>query len=78
MHSSTLIKDLSARGQKPVPQAISERIKKLREEIAGIQAVSRVRSQPLEGSMQSQKERRIQRLQEIIGELNSLTDWKKL
>ena len=68
----------SLRTSRQEAKAISERIKKLREEIAGIQAVSRVRSQPLEGSMQSQKERRIQRLQEIIGELNSLTDWKKL
>jgi predicted house-cleaning noncanonical NTP pyrophosphatase (MazG superfamily) len=46
-----------------MPQSVKERVAKLREEIAEIGA--------------SDQERRLQRLQEIMDELMSLTDWKK-
>jgi len=62
--------------QKPV----KERIVKLREEIAEISGASRVY---LQGNKRTpgasaDQERRLQRLQEIMDELASLTDWKKL
>jgi len=52
-----------------MPKLVSERIKKLREEIAEI------RSEPHANA----QERRSggQRLQEILEELMTLTDWKK-
>jgi len=61
-----------------MPRPIKERIAKLREEIAQISAANR---QYLEGGKKipgaSDHERRLQRLQEILDELMSLTDWKK-
>jgi hypothetical protein len=62
--------------QKPV----KERIAKLRDEIAQISEANRLYSQgrnKLPGAT-SDQERRLQRLQEILDELVSLTDWKKL
>jgi hypothetical protein len=59
---------------------VKERIAKLRDEIAQIGEANRLylksgRKAP--GSMGDQ-ERRLQRLQDILDELVSLTDWKKL
>jgi hypothetical protein len=59
---------------------VKERIVKLREEIAEISEANRLylksgRNMP--GSV-GDHERRLQRLQEILDELVSLTDWKKL
>src|SRR5450631_990972 len=62
-----------------MPRPVDERIKKLREEIAMIgkenllRGHARRRNTPALG----QQERRRQRLQEILDELRSLTDWKK-
>jgi hypothetical protein len=61
-----------------MPQPIKERIAKLREEIAQISEANR---QHLQGGKKTpdapDRERRLQRLQEIRDELMSLTDWKK-
>ena len=60
----------------PVP--VKERVAKLREEIAEINAANRLY---LSGGKNmigaSDQERRLQRLQEIMDELRSLTEWKK-
>jgi len=60
-------------------QPVKERIAKLREEIAHIRDASRLYVQ--DGSKSygaaAEQERRLQRLQEIINELRSLTEWKK-
>ena len=57
---------------------VKERIAKLREEIAEISEANR---QYLQGGKKipgaPDQERRLQRLQEILDELISLTDWKK-
>ena len=61
-------------------QPVKERIGKLREEIAQISAESRLYVQGgkrMPGAAADQQ-RRIQRLEEILDELKSLTDWKKL
>jgi hypothetical protein len=59
-------------------QPVKERIAKLREEIAQISEANR---QYLQGGKKipgaPDQERRLQRLQEILDELMSLTDWKK-
>jgi hypothetical protein len=61
-----------------MPQSVKERVGKLREEIAEISEANR---QYLQGGKKiigaSDQERRLQRLQEIMDELMSLTDWKK-
>jgi hypothetical protein len=61
-----------------MPQSVKERVGKLREEIAQISEANR---QYLQGGKKvigaSDQERRLQRLQEIMDELMSLTDWKK-
>jgi hypothetical protein len=61
-----------------MPQSVKERVGKLREEIAEISEANR---QYLQGGKKmigaSDQERRLQRLQEIMEELKSLTDWKK-
>jgi hypothetical protein len=61
-----------------MPQPMKERIGKLREEIAQISEANRLY---LEGGKKipgaADHERRLQRLQEILDELMSLTDWKK-
>ena len=60
-------------------QPVKERIAKLREEIAQISEANRqyLQGGKMPGSA-SDQERRLQRLQEILDELVSLTDWKKL
>ena len=61
-----------------MPISVRERVKKLRDEIAEISEANR---QYLEGGKKaigaSDQERRLQRLQEIMDELMSLTAWKK-
>jgi hypothetical protein len=61
-----------------MPVSVKERVSKLREEIAEISEANR---QYLQGGKKmigaSDQERRLQRLQEIMDELMSLTDWKK-
>jgi hypothetical protein len=59
---------------------VKERIAKLREEIVQI---SEANKQYLQGGKKmpgsvGDRERRLQRLQDILDELVSLTDWKKL
>ncbi len=61
-------------------QPIKERIVKLREEIAQIREANLLylqggRKKP---GAAADQERRLQRLQEILDELVSLTDWKKV
>jgi hypothetical protein len=61
-------------------EPVRERIRKLRQEIAEISEANRLY---LQGSKRmcslgaADQERRLQRLQEILDELLSLTDWKK-
>jgi hypothetical protein len=60
---------------------VKERIEKLREEIAQISEANRQHLQRGKKKMPGaagDNERRLQRLQEILDELVSLTDWKKL
>ena len=60
-------------------QPVKERIRKMREEIAQISEESRLYAgggKRMPGASADQQ-RRIQRLEEILKELNSLTDWKK-
>jgi hypothetical protein len=61
-----------------MPRTVKERVAKLRDEIAEISEANR---QYLQGGKKmigaSDQERRLQRLQEIMDELMSLTDWKK-
>lgn len=59
---------------------IKERIVKLREEIAQISEANRLylkKEKNVPGSV-GDHQRRLQRLQDILDELVSLTDWKKL
>jgi hypothetical protein len=61
-----------------VRQLITERIKRLRQEIAELTEKNRKYSLgPKYGSAVADHERRFQRLIEIIEDLKSLTDWKK-
>jgi hypothetical protein len=59
---------------------VKERIGKLREEIAQISEANRLYVQGSKKlpSAAGDQERRLQRLQEILDEVMSLTDWKKL
>jgi hypothetical protein len=58
-------------------QLVSERIKQLREEIVLISAANRMYElRRKDSTAQGEHERRLQRLLEIVSELNSLTDWK--
>jgi hypothetical protein len=60
-------------------QPVKDRIRKLREEIAEIREANRLYLQggkKIPGAAEQQ--RRLQRLQEILDELMSLTDWKKV
>jgi sulfur transfer protein SufE len=72
---------LAARWREPqnvVPPPITERVKKLRQEIAELTEKNRRYSlNPKYGSAVADNERRFQRLIEIAEELKSLTDWKK-
>lgn len=61
-----------------MPRLVKERIKKLREEIAEIKKENILRGRVGKNSPgAAEQERRLQRLQEILDELLSLTDWKK-
>jgi hypothetical protein len=65
--------------QLPMPQPVAERIKMLRDEIAEINQANRAYLRdPKYGSAVAASERRLQRLLEIVAEMKSLTDWKKL
>ncbi len=61
-----------------MPKPMTERIAQLREEIAQITEAGRLY---LQGGKKppgaAEHERRIQRLQEILDELKSLTEWKE-
>ncbi len=58
---------------------VKERIKDLRDEIAEINQANRAYLRdPKYGSAVADNERRFQRLLEIVEEMKSLTDWKKL
>jgi hypothetical protein len=60
-------------------QPMMGRIAKLREEIAQIKEANRLYLQGgKKGPGVAEHERRLQRLQEILDELKSLTDWKQL
>jgi hypothetical protein len=61
-------------------QPVKERIRKMREEIAQISEENRLyaRGGKRMSGASADQERRIQRLEEILKELRSLTDWKKL
>jgi len=61
-----------------VPKLVSDRIKKLREEIAEISEANRAHINRRDAGAVAKQERRLQRLLEIVDELMSLTDWKKL
>ena len=62
-----------------MPQPVAERIKKLRDEIAEINHANRTYLRdPKYGSAVADNERRLQRFLEIVEEMKSLTDWKKL
>jgi hypothetical protein len=61
-----------------MPRPVRERIAKLREEIAEISEANRLYLQggkKIPGA--PDQERRLQRLQEILDEILSLTEWKK-
>jgi hypothetical protein len=63
-----------------VPQAIKQRIKELRDEIAEISEANRqyiATKEPGYTKGVAEQERRLLRLQEILDELQSLNDWKK-
>jgi len=59
-----------------MPRLVSERIKKLREEIAEISEANRTHMHRRDGGAAADQGR-LQRLQEILDELMTLTDWKK-
>ena len=59
-----------------MPRLVSERIKKLREEIAEISEANRTQMHRRDGGAAADQQRRLQRLQEILDELMTLTDWK--
>ena len=60
-------------------EPVHERIRKLRQEIAEIRAANQVHMQQTgkNYAADAEQERRFQRLQAILEELMSLTDWKK-
>ncbi len=62
-----------------MPTLITERIKKLRQEIAQMREAEReyVKKRYKGTDEEAAHTRRLQRLQEILDELASLTDWKK-
>ncbi len=62
-----------------MPRLITERIKKLRQEIAQIREAEReyMNKRFKAADATAAHERRLQRLQAILDELASLTDWKK-
>jgi len=62
-----------------MPRLVDQRIRKLREEIAEISKENLLRGHATRRNTPAfgEQERRLQRLQEILVELRSLTDWKK-
>ena len=61
-----------------MPRLVNERIKQLRAEIAEISKANRLYVQgPKYGKFVAAQEQRLVRLQEILDELITLTDWKK-
>ena len=60
-----------------MPKLVSDRIKKLRKEIAEISEANRALIQRRDAVATDQQKRQLQRLLEIVDELKSLTDWKK-
>jgi hypothetical protein len=56
---------------------VKERIEKLRQEIAAISEANRKRVNKKDSVAMGDQQRRLQRLQEILDELVSLTDWKQ-
>jgi hypothetical protein len=58
---------------------VKERVRKLREEIADISEANRmfIIKNSREAAAGVEQERRVQRLQEILKELRTLTDWKE-
>ena len=60
-----------------MPKLVSDRIKKLRKEIAEISEANRTHILRRDAAAGDEQARRLQRLQEILDELMSLTDWKK-
>lgn len=55
---------------------VIERIAKLRKEIAHIQALNNMRSAPCE-NREAVRQRRAERLREIMGEIRALIEWKQ-
>jgi hypothetical protein len=62
-----------------VQESVQERIRKLRQEIAEISAANQVHLEQAGKTYTAaaEQERRFQRLQAILEELMTLTDWKK-
>ena len=62
----------------PMARLIAERIAEMRKEIASIQALNKMesRSAPYQ-NRQAVRQRRAERLKEIMAELRTLTEWKK-
>jgi phage host-nuclease inhibitor protein Gam len=62
-----------------VQEPVQERIRNLRQEIAEISAANQVHLQQAGKTYTAaaEHERRLQRLQAILDELSTLTDWKK-
>jgi hypothetical protein len=58
-------------------RAIKERVAELRHEIAEISEANRMQIDRKDSVAISEQQRRLQRLQAILDELMSLTDWKK-
>jgi hypothetical protein len=58
---------------------VQERVRKLREEITAINLANRayIIKNSKDAASASEHERRLQRLQEIMDELRSLTEWKE-
>ena len=63
-----------------VPKLVKERVKGLRDEIAAITEANRKQigcGRIARGAAESEWERRLERLQEILEELTALTEWKQ-
>ena len=68
----------STKGALEMQQPVKERVSKLREEIAAIRHANKLYMQGAKSYVgAADHERRLERLQEILDELISLTDWKK-
>ena len=62
-----------------MPRLVTERIKELRKEIEEIRVENAANLRPWDtpATKQANAERRAQRLQEIMDELQTMTEWKK-